>query len=207
EDQLRLPYQCARDGDTLLLTAGELTGKMLDPMREADTFQCRRHALAPFSTSHAAIQQRDLHVLPYIQVVDQIEALEHEADAPTAQLRELFLAETGHILAKEPVVAAVRAVEQPQDIEKRRLAAAGGSHDSQELAGFHLQRYIAQGVGLDFVGAVDLRDIVELQHVIFLSGEIDPLDTIEAGVVRNDDTLSRLKPGENFHLFGIATAK
>src|SRR5690606_23017510 len=97
--------------------------------------------------------------------VDEVETLKHEADAASPQLRKLLLAMSRDLLAKEPVLTSVRTVEQAEDMEQRRLAAARRTHDGQKLAGLHFQRHAAQRMGLDLIGAVDLADISEFQHV------------------------------------------
>src|SRR5690606_12581870 len=146
ENQLRLAHQCPGNGDALLLAAGELVGQMPCPVRQSDALQRGRHATAPLGTAHPALPQRTLDVLADIEVIDEVEALEDETDAAAAQLRELLLAVAGHVLAEEPVVPAVRAVEQAQDVQQRRLAATGRTHDGEELTCCNFDRYAAEGV-------------------------------------------------------------
>ncbi len=73
----------------------------------------------------------------------------------------------GDVLVEEPVVAFGRVVEQPDDVQQRRLAAAGRPHDGDEIALVDLEVDAVQGDGLDLVGAIDLEHVVELEHGYF----------------------------------------
>ena len=83
---------------------------------------------------HAAVGERQLDVLEHRQVADQVEALEDEPDLPVADARALGERQALHRRAVEPVVAHGRRVEQPEDREQRRLAAARGTGDRHVLA-------------------------------------------------------------------------
>ena len=72
-------------------------------------------------------------------------------------------------LAVELVAAGVEGLEQAGDVEERGLAGAGRAGDGDELPGLHLEREVAQRVRLDEVGAVDLADVVHLEHVGLLA--------------------------------------
>ena len=68
------------DGDALLLAAGQLRRKVMNPGAEPDPVERRLGEPAPLGVRDAAIEQRDLHVVEHAQVADQVEGLEDEAD-------------------------------------------------------------------------------------------------------------------------------
>src|ERR1043166_3940772 len=68
----------AGDRDALLLTARELRGKVLGAVRHADLLERRHHALLALGRLHAAVGERQLHVLVDVEVANQVEALEDE---------------------------------------------------------------------------------------------------------------------------------
>ena len=80
------------------------------------------------------IEQRQLDILQHSQLVDQVEALEDEADGVLAQLGQPGFGIAGDILAVEPVFAGRRAVEHADNVEEGGLAAAGRPHHGHELA-------------------------------------------------------------------------
>src|SRR6185295_1046057 len=80
EQDERLAGDGAGDGDALLLTAGQLAGEVLGAVRHADPLQRRFDALLALRRLHAAIRERQLDVLEYRQVANQVEALEDESD-------------------------------------------------------------------------------------------------------------------------------
>jgi hypothetical protein len=58
-----------------------------------------------------------------------------------------------------------RDVEQPHQVEQGALAAAGGPHDRDELALLDVDADVGEGDRLDAIGAIDLLDAVESNHV------------------------------------------
>ena len=105
-----------------------------------------------------------LDVLVDVQIANQVEALEDEADLAVAHPRPLRQRQVGHRFAVEDVLALGRRVEQPQDRQQRRLAAAGRPGNRDVLAGLDLQVNPGERVRLDFVGEEDLGDAVEMDQ-------------------------------------------
>src|SRR6516165_947100 len=168
EQECRVPGDGARDGDALLLPAGELRGHVPGARGEPDQLERAADALAPVGAAQAAVAQRHLHVVIDVEVGDEVEALEDETDALIAQLRTLVVGERPHVPALEQVAAGVKLLEQPRYVEEGGLARSRGPGDRHELPRRHLEREPAQRVRLDEVGTVDLADIVHLEHVVFL---------------------------------------
>src|SRR5690606_397763 len=128
-------------------------------------------ALAALGGRHAAVAQRHVAVVEQVEVRDQVEALEDEADLAVAQLRARVVGQTAHVLAVEQVFAPGEGLQQARDVEEGGLARARGAGDRNELAVAHVQVERPQGVGLDEFGAVDLADLAHLEHgVVLFSG-------------------------------------
>ena len=124
EQDDRLAGDRARHGDALLLTARELAGQVLGAMRHADALERRRDPLLALGGAHAAIGERQLDVLEHREIADQVEALKDESDLAVADARALRSRELGDRPAVQLVRAFGRRVEQAENRQQRRLAAA-----------------------------------------------------------------------------------
>ena len=133
-------------------------------MRQPDPLQRRRDPPLAVGRADAAIDQRDLDILLDRQLVDQIEALEHEADMGTAQQRQLAFRGAGDLLAEKEELTVARPVEQAQNVQQGRLAAARRAHDGEELALPDVQADPTQRQGLDVAGAIGLGEVDEFEH-------------------------------------------
>ena len=112
EDELRVGDHGAGHGDALLLSAGELlrvVGGAVDDVHPLQHFVDLRLALR---FAEADVAQRQLHVLEDVHVIDEVEALEHEADDAAPQFQSVALAQGGDLPAVEPVTACVGGVEE-----------------------------------------------------------------------------------------------
>src|SRR6185503_6480715 len=89
EQQRRVVHQRPRDGDALLLAAGELVRMVAEPVAETHGLQRLGGALPPIGSGGLArVEQRQLDVLDRGRARQQVEALEHEADLRVAHERE-----------------------------------------------------------------------------------------------------------------------
>ena len=134
EDELRVGDHGASHGDALLLSAGELlwvVGGAVDDVHPLQHFVDLRFA---FRFAEADVAQRQFHVFEDVHVVDEVEALEHEADDAATQFQAVALAQGGDLPAVEPVTACVGGVEESEDVEQRGLAASGRARNGYEFA-------------------------------------------------------------------------
>jgi hypothetical protein len=108
-----------RDGDALLLTAGELGGEMVEPMAEPHQLQ-RRHRV------HRVLGDlgHQRHVLAHREVGDQVVELEHEADMLAPITRQPGLAGADQRMVTKIGDADTGRVEPAEDVEQGGLAAA-----------------------------------------------------------------------------------
>ena len=160
EQDDRLARDRARHGDALLLTARELAGQVFRAVRHAHALEGVRDALAALGRPHPAIGQRQLDVLEHRQIADQVEALEDEPDFPIADTRALRGRELGDRTAVQPYVAGRGRVEQAEDRQQRRFAAARGPPIDDVLAPGDLEADVRERVRLHFVGGEDLGEVL-----------------------------------------------
>lgn len=124
EDELRTEDHSTGDGHALLLTAGELVREVLGTMTDVHALHHLLHFLLALSLGYAEIGKRQFYVLLHVELVDEVETLEHETDLSFADGRALVLVEPRHFLAIGPVPARCGVVEESEDIEQCGLATA-----------------------------------------------------------------------------------
>ena len=104
---------------TLLLSARELCREMLCTVRHCHTLHNLVDQTAAFLLRCPHVKKRKFHILDHAELVDEVEALEHESQAALTQVGAVVLAHVAHILAVKHVCAFTRVVEQTQDIQQR----------------------------------------------------------------------------------------
>ena len=88
QQQSRPSHQRARQRDTLLFPSGQLTGKMTDPVRKADSIDQRsRMRLDP--VLRRSDQRRNEHVLEHTALWQQAVILKYESDVLVAKRRKM----------------------------------------------------------------------------------------------------------------------
>ena len=104
------------------------------------------------------------HVLARRQARDQVVELEHEADVLAAIAGQLALVGADQVVVAEDDLAGGRRVEPAEDVEQRRLAAAGRAeqHDKFAFANVEIDR--AQRMHLDFARPINLRQPARDKH-------------------------------------------
>ena len=163
EQQLRVQRKGPRDGDALLLPAGELAGVGIGLALEAHLLQEGRAALEDLVLL-ASVQERRLSEVFHDRVVrEEVEALEHEPEA-RAELVEFRLrgvdAGLYGVLSVVEDVAAVRRLEKRRAAQQRTFAGARGADDRDDVAGLDGHGDVLQHVvrGEGFLHAADLED-------------------------------------------------
>src|SRR6266480_2382142 len=99
--------------------------------------------------------------MPTRPSADQVEALKDESDFTIADARPLRSRELGDGTMVQFVGAPGWRVEQPENREKRRFAAAGWPADRHVLAAGDVQVHVRQGVRFHFVGGENLREVLQ----------------------------------------------
>ena len=165
KDQRLVADDGARNRNPLLLAARELARHMFGAMGNSHAFHDVRDTLPAFLRRHLVIEQRQLDVLGHAELVDEIEALEDETDVLLAYDAALRLGVLRDILVKEEVVAVARIIEQADDIEQRGFATARRAHHRHKVALVDFDVDAIQRHRLDFIGPVDLVQVVQFKHV------------------------------------------
>ena len=155
--------QRARDRHALLLAARELARMVGLAPGQAERAQRRVGALGA-ALRLARVEQRQRDVLARARALEQIEALEHEADPAAAHLRERRLVLARDVDAFEEVGAARRAVEAAEHVHERRFARARRAHDRDELAALDGEIDAAQRAHVELAHAIGLLEPADFDH-------------------------------------------
>ena len=127
-------HQRAGDGHALLLAARELAGPMVTALAEPHPLEQLRRPSARVASGHAGEAHRGHHVAVGAEARDEVERLEHHADRVAAVRREVAPGEAGGLAAVE-LDGSGRGREEPgQAREQRRLPAARGPEEDDQLA-------------------------------------------------------------------------
>jgi hypothetical protein len=153
-------------GDELLLAARELVGEEVFLADDLELVEDVGDDGLRLLVLHVAVGERHFEVLPHGQAVDEVVALEDEADVPLVQLGALLVVHLVDGLAHEVVLAAPRAVEEADDGEQRRLPRPRRPHDGDELALAHAQVYAPQHVRPARARLVKLLDVSQFNHLL-----------------------------------------
>ena len=106
QDQRLVADHCAGNRYALLLPAGQLARSVLGAVRHAHAIHHLGNLLLALAGGHLVVEQGQLDVLGHRQFVDQVEALENEADVLLADRTEALLGVTGNVFVEKPVIAA-----------------------------------------------------------------------------------------------------
>jgi hypothetical protein len=163
EDNARVIRQGAGNRDTLTLATGEPRGTELHALAQPNSREQLGGAGASFQGRDAGRLHRQLDVLDGGQVVEQVEALEDEAERSEPQPGLLGVAQLPEILAVKEDAALGGAVEQTNDLKQRALAGARRSLDRHHLCRADGQRNIVQRDDGRLTDLERPRDVSQLQ--------------------------------------------
>lgn len=133
EHDLRFHRERPHDGETLLLAAGELAGVLARLVAQPHALQEGHRLLLRLCLGNLLLQRRrKRYILEHRHIRKDIEMLEHHADALAVFADGQLL--RGDILALEEDLPLVGRLQQVQAPQERRLAAAAGADDGDDLA-------------------------------------------------------------------------
>ena len=113
---------------------------------------------------YAGIDQRQRHVLRHAHALDQVKALEHEADGAVADARQFVARQRQRVDAVEKVASAGGLVEAAEYVHQRRFAGTGLAHHRQEVAARHGQVHAEQHLRFDAARVVALGDLPDVDQ-------------------------------------------
>src|SRR6185503_18466642 len=105
------------DGDALPLASRELGREVSGACRETHALEGLLRHGAALTARKTAIEQGDLDVVDHVEVLDQMESLEDEADVAVPLHRQLAVRERADALPIELDLALAGPVEQAHDVE------------------------------------------------------------------------------------------
>src|SRR5947209_3502584 len=146
EEELRVVYDCAGDGDELLLAAGELVWEEVFLADYLEAVERVGDERLRFGALHVAVGERHFEILSHGETVYEVVALEDEADVVLVERGALSGLHLVDGLLHEKIFAAPRAVEEAEYGEQRRLPRTRRPHDGDELALAHFEIDAAQDV-------------------------------------------------------------
>ncbi|MNO91701.1 hypothetical protein D3C76_832530 [compost metagenome] len=131
---------------------------------QAQALGQRQAAPVAFGGRHAGQQHGQFDVVQGGEARDQVEGLEHEADAFAAQRGAAGFVEPGGGFAAQPEFAGIGRIQQAEDVQQGRLARAGRPGDGQVLAGGHVKVDGIQAAHLLFAEAEGAADLLQVDH-------------------------------------------
>ena len=156
DDQARIVNQGAGDGRPLLLAPGQLRRDLLRLCRQSDDRQDPVHGRADALAGMAGHFQRERDVLPDCLGGQELEILEDDPDL-AAHPGHLATWQAGQVLGVQDDLPAGGHFIPDQQLDERRLAGSGRSHEEHEVALGDDQIHVAQG---------DLAVGILLHHVV-----------------------------------------
>jgi hypothetical protein len=131
-------HEGASEGDALLFAAGELDGIVVAALGEADAIEELLGALFGVAGGAGEFGGEE-DVLFGGEGGDELVALENEPQLAAAEPGEVILREADDLFAVEEDAAGGGIIEAGEEAEQGAFAAAGGSHDGDELAGGYVE--------------------------------------------------------------------
>ena len=162
QQHARTAHECARDGDALLLSAGQARDVAALKARELDEREHFVDLLLDLVARQLLLAQRERHVFKHVQVGEESVALKDGVDVALVR-RDVVDA-----LAKEENVALIRRFEAADHAQGRSLAAAGRAEQRQKFVVVNVEvDAVENGLAIKLLG-----DVPELND--FFHGCVSP---------------------------------
>ena len=156
EDDRGAIDECARNGNALALSAGELVRLMVHALFQIHRAESRFGAFDALCRRGTVVDQRQLHVVQRSGARQQVEGLEDEADLTVADARQLIVVQVADAMSVQCVGALAWRIQAADQVHQRRLAGARRTHDGDVLVVLDAQADAAQRVHL-LLGAHVIR--------------------------------------------------
>ena len=128
-------------------------------MGNANVLEQLQGPLPSLLSHNSAKHHGNLHILLHTNAADEVEGLEDESQLFSSQASQLVIRGLADVLAKEQETAVCGPVETAHDVQEGGFAAAGGSHESDELALIYLQVYALENGKFALTDAIIFLDI------------------------------------------------
>lgn len=151
QHQLGLFGHGARNGDTLLLSAGELSREVVETVSKADHLQRR------FGCHRVRRDVTDeRYVFPSREARNEVVELKYESDALSSVGRQFLVVRLTQIAVSIAERPGCGTVEATDDVQERRFSAPGSSEQDHEFAVEQREVHGTKGFDSHFTHFVDL---------------------------------------------------
>ena len=157
--------QRTRDGNALLLAAGQLEWIGIHPVLKPHPFQDLEGPPLLLRLRHAEHARHERDVFQHGFRRQELEVLKHETERAAITL-DLTRRERGQISAADHQLPLGRHVLTEEKAQERGLARTAWSGQEDEVTFFHTERQVAERV---HAARIRLRDVVRLDHAGSLS--------------------------------------
>jgi len=155
DEDRRMGRERARDGDPLLLAAGQLGGIMVAAIAQADGRELGFGAQKSITCPRKLERHRDVFQRGHGR--DEMEGLKDDADIGAAKAREFVFVKLPEVLSGNQRRAGVGALEPRHDHKQRRFARARWAKQTDRLAAFYIKGDIFEDVNA--IGPAAKREI------------------------------------------------
>lgn len=203
-----ISHDGARDCDTLLLAAAELTRKRLQLGREANPRQHLLRLRDRLGPVLAAYIEGKLHIFSSRERRKQMIRLEHEPDMAAPDGRELFGAYADDGFAAHARDSGRRRKHAAEDREQCGFSTAGWPDQHGQFAGSDRQVDSSQSLDACRPAAVDLADVGSFDNrrhyrVSTIAGSTRTTRTMDASA--ETMPITRVRPNRAITRFGVNT--
>src|ERR1700722_6338689 len=167
QNQLGARDHRARHGHKLLLATGKLAGVEVALPDDVEAVERVADQASPLRGLDVAVGEWNVQILVHRQIVNQVVALEHEADILLVQLDAILGLHLVNGVVEEVKLAGPGAIQHAENAEQRGFAGAGGAHNGYKLAVLDLQLDTAQHVRPAIARFVKLVQVRQSNHVCF----------------------------------------
>src|SRR5713101_1343713 len=162
EDELGILDDRASDANELLLAAGKLVGEEIFFADDVEAVEDIANQADALFVGDIFVGERDFEIFEDGEIVDEVIALEDEADVGFVQLVAFLDVEFVDGLIVKIVFAVPRAVEHADDAEQRGFSGTGRSHEGDEFAGLNVQGDAAED---EEFAAAGVEGLLKISHL------------------------------------------
>src|SRR5579884_329837 len=161
QDQLRPQHQRARDGDPLLLAAGELSRPMVKAVRQPDRFEHLPRGRLDLIPLGPLDQSRHHDIFKRGEFREEMMELENIADGSIPKFGQLSIGTGEEVVSFKEDLAGSRPIERAEEMEERALPDPRRADDGQQFPFLNIDRHPFQD---DQFLAGDRKRFVEVDN-------------------------------------------
>lgn len=160
----RIVHQCPRDGDPLVLPAGQFIGLVMAPVGQVYFIQHMEGFLHPLLLGHARIDQGQGHIFGSSKAWQQVELLENKADLFVPHFGQVVVGHLAYVLAVQHIGAGSGCVEAAKNIHQGTLTRTRRPHQGYIFVPENVQRNSLQHLYNLLPEVIILPDIFQMYN-------------------------------------------